>query len=88
MAYFTEIHKQTTICQVAAGALIGSGVALFIFLVRMMSSDFGLLSDMWLTMVLMAVSAVGVVVSAKVLESSHAKAELVRMTGGISRSAA
>ena len=86
MGYFAQLQRLNTISQLAAGALVGSGVALLIFLIRLMSSDFRHLGEFGWPMVLAALSAIAVVASAKILEASRAKAELVRMTGG--RSAA
>ena len=86
MGYFAELQKQNTISQVAAGALLGSGVALLVFIVRLMSADFRHLGEMGWPMVLTAISAIAVVVSAKILETSLARAETVRL--GADRSAA
>jgi len=86
MGYFAELQKQNTISQVAAAALLGSGVALLVFIVRLMSADFRHLGEMGWPMVLTAISAIAVVVSAKILETSLARAETVRL--GADRSAA
>src|SRR5579864_3792222 len=82
MGYFAKLHQLTTICQVAVGGLIASGLALLVFLIRLMTADFGHLTEMAWPMLLTGVSAIAVVVSAKILEGAMAKAEAIRMGGG------
>jgi hypothetical protein len=82
MSYYAEMQRQTTIGQLAAVVLIGSGIALAICLVSLFRMDYPELDEIAWTGALTAVAVVAMIGSSRMARDCFAKAALVRARGG------